>query len=173
MQIKCSYSELVQLEKLTPSPKNTNKHPEKQIVALGKVIEARGWRHPIIVSKRSGFIAAGEGRYLAAKKSGWEKVPVDYQDFENEADEYAFLESDNHIANYAEFDKDKFLENLKELELDIEEIDFETEFGILDFELPKILEPEEYGDKNSEIDTDNFGNDLEHACPKCGFEFND
>jgi len=26
---------------------------------------------------------------------------------------------------------------------------------------------------NKEIDLDNFGNDLEHTCPKCGFEFND
>lgn len=35
-----------------------------------------------------------------------------------------------------------------------------------------FLEPEDLSDKNKEIDTDNFGNDLEQQCPKCGFEFN-
>lgn len=54
-------------------------------------------------------------------------------------------------------------------EFDVDDL----KFADVDFKLPEILDPEDYGDKNSEIDTDNFGNDLEHSCPKCGFEFND
>lgn len=62
MKIKCTYSELIDLTELVPHPRNTNKHPEKQIEVLAKLIKNRGMRHPIIVSKRSGFIVAGHGR---------------------------------------------------------------------------------------------------------------
>lgn len=137
VEIKCSYSELKDIVSLTPNPRNTNNHPENQIKLLSKIIKARGFRHPIIVSKRSGFIVAGHGRVEAAKLLGLQEVPVDLQDFENEADEYAFLEADNHIARYAEFDKGKFLENIKELNYNPYDFDFK-EFGLLDFELPPI-----------------------------------
>ena len=38
---------------------------------------------------------------------------------------------------------------------------------------PKIDKIEDLGSKNHEIDTENYGNDLQHTCPKCGFEFNE
>ena len=58
----------------------------------------QGWRHPITVSKQSGYIVAGHGRLAAAQSLGWAKAPVDMQDFENEADEFAHLIADNKIA---------------------------------------------------------------------------
>ena len=95
------------------------------------------------------------------------EIPVVYQDFDDVPAEYRFLESDNLIASFAEHDKDQMLDNLKELDLDLEEIDFQ-DFGLIDFELNKIPEVK---NTNEEIDTDNFGNDLKHQCPKCGIEF--
>jgi len=169
MEIKCTHSKMELIHKLVPNPKNDNKHDQKHAELLAKIIKARGVRHPIIVSKKSGFIVAGHLRLEAAKILGMEKFPIDEQDFENDADEYAFLTGDNNIARYAEFDKDKFLENLNDLELDLDDLDFE-EFGLLDFEMIKL---KDYSGENEEIDTGNFGNDLEHTCPKCGFEFND
>ena len=55
---------------------------------------------------------------------------------------------------------------------------FETEdlieWGFKEGELDiNTIPTEDFSDKNKEIDTDNFGNDLEHTCPKCGFEFNE
>ena len=128
---------MYQLEKLIPNPRNDNKHEDKHVDLLAKVIKARGIRHPIIVSKRSGFIVAGHLRRLAAIKLGLEEFPVDIQDFENEADEYAFLSSDNNVARYAEFDQEKFIENLEELEM--KDLDFE-ELGLIDFSLSKVEE---------------------------------
>lgn len=131
MKINCNYSKLVPIHELIPNPKNTNKHPDAQIELLAKIIDFQGWRHPIIVSNRSGFICAGEGRYLAAKKNGYKECPVDCQDFDNEAQEYAFLESDNHIAELAEHDKLKMIDQIKEMDFDI---DLEL-FGISDLNL--------------------------------------
>ena len=70
MDIKCTYKDLVALENLAPNPRNTNRHPEKQISLLANIIEYQGIRHPIIVSKRSGFIVACHGRIEAAKRLG-------------------------------------------------------------------------------------------------------
>ena len=104
IEVKCQYKEMVDPTSLVPNPKNPNKHSDKQIDLLKRLIEHQGWRHPIIVSNRSGFVCAGHGRLQAALKMGAEQVPVDYQDFENEAQEYQFIVSDNAIAELAELD---------------------------------------------------------------------
>jgi hypothetical protein len=142
--VKCSFSKMELLEKLIPNPRNDNRHQPKHAEALAKIMRARGIRHPIIVSKRSGFIIAGHLRLEAARVLGLEEYPIDLQDFENDADEYAFLSADNNISRYAEFDKDKFLDNLKELEIDLESFDFE-EVGLIDFQLPEIVEDDDPG----------------------------
>ena len=117
-EIKCSYEKLITLENLAPNPKNTNKHSEKQVNLLANIISYQGIRHPIIVSKRSGFIVAGHCRLESAKLLGIESFPVDFQDFENEGQEYLFLESDNHIAELADHDRKKMLENLEEIKIE-------------------------------------------------------
>ena len=52
-KIKCSYKKLVPVDKLNPHPQNPNKHPEKQIKLLAKIISAQGWRNPITVSNKA------------------------------------------------------------------------------------------------------------------------
>lgn len=100
----CAFDELVPIEKTVPNPKNPNQHNDKQIALLGSIIQANGWRAAITVSKRSGFIVKGHGRRLAALhiKSGY--VPVDYQDYASEAEEWADLIADNRLAELSTLD---------------------------------------------------------------------
>jgi hypothetical protein len=123
MEIKCAFKEMVPIVKLVEHPRNPNRHPDKQVKMLAKIIEYHGWRHPIIVSKRSGFVVAGHGRLMAAKELSLEKVPVDYQDFESEAAEFQFLVADNKIAELAEHDDLKMIAEIKDLGL--VDIDFD------------------------------------------------
>lgn len=104
MNIRCEFKEMKPIAELKAHPKNRNKHPDEQIARLADIIKYQGWRHPVIVSTLSGFIVAGHGRMAAAKKLGLKEVPVDYQEFESEEQEYAFLQSDNAIALWAELD---------------------------------------------------------------------
>lgn len=104
MIIHCKYDELVSVGDLKPSPRNANKHPEDQIERLAKILNYQGWRYPIKVSRRSGFVTSGHGRILAAKHLGWERVPVNYQDYEDDDQEHADVHSDNSIAAWAELD---------------------------------------------------------------------
>jgi hypothetical protein len=137
--IRCAYTKLILVKDLVPHLENENKHSEDQIRALADIIAKDGMRHPIIVSNLSGTIAAGHGRRLALMLLGWEYAPVDFQDFDDPIQELRVRNADNQIAKYAEFNREQFELNLKNLDLDIKEIDM-REYGILDF----IIVPEKF-----------------------------
>lgn len=101
----CAHDAIVDVAKLVPNPKNPNQHPDNQIQLLGRIIRQTGWRAPITVSKRSGFIVKGHGRLAAALLEGMKEAPVDYQTYTNDAEEYADLVADNRIAELAETDQ--------------------------------------------------------------------
>ena len=122
-EVKCAHDEMVPVEKLVPNPRNPNKHPAKQIELLAKIIGAQGWRAPITVSTRSGFIVRGHGRYDAAGKLGCESVPVDFQDYGNEAEEWADLIADNRIAELASIDEDELTGILQEMHQNFKDFD--------------------------------------------------
>lgn len=139
IKINCSYTELKDALHLVPHPKNPNKHTKDQVDLLARLITFYGFRHPIIISKQSGFIVAGHGRLEAAKKLRLAEVPVDYQDFENDAQEYGFLVADNAIAGWSELD-------LSRINTDVSDLgpDFDVDMlGIKDFEIEPAdkLEP--------------------------------
>ncbi len=130
MKVKCSHTELVDIDLLTPNPRNPNKHPDNQITLLAKIMGYQGWRSPIVVSNRSGFITKGHGRLMAAKANGWTQVPVDRQEYANEADEWADMVADNKIAELSETD----LKMVNDMALELPE-DFDLELlGIPDFD---------------------------------------
>jgi hypothetical protein len=104
MKIKAEKIERVLIDSLTPHPKNMNKHSEAQIDRLTKLIEYQGMRNPIIVQKGTNLIVAGHGRLMALKKMGAKECPVIYQEFDSEAQLYAYMTSDNAIASWAELD---------------------------------------------------------------------
>ena len=137
VEIYCKYDALIDFDDFVPHEMNTNDHPKEQVELLAKLIKKNGVRLPIIISNLSKKCVAGHGRYLAFRSLGMDKIPVVYQDFEDVIAEYRFLESDNHIARYAEFNESKMLDNLKELDLDVTTLDFQ-EIGLLDFELPQV-----------------------------------
>lgn len=101
----CAHDKIVDPAALIPNPKNPNQHPDSQIQLLGRVIRGNGWRQPITVSNRSGFIVKGHGRLAAALLEGFKAVPVDYQNYASEAEEYADLVADNRLAELAELDR--------------------------------------------------------------------
>lgn len=115
-QIHCKYDELLAISSFRPHPKNRNKHPEKQVTRLAGLYNEHGIRHPIIVSKKSGYVVVGHCRLEAAKKLKIREFPVVYQDFTSEAQEYEFLHADNAIAAWAELD-------LSEIKVDLNGIE--------------------------------------------------
>lgn len=122
--VHCSFLELRDPATLTTHPRNPNRHSDRQIDLLSRIIRYQGWRNPIVVSARSGFIIAGHGRLAAALRLGLEAVPVDVQQFATEADEWAHLVADNRIAELADMDQESLGDLLRDL-ADVEDYDLE------------------------------------------------
>lgn len=136
VKVYCAFDEAVKAEALIGNPRNPNTHPAEQIELLGKIITTNGWRAPITVSRRSGFIVRGHGRYQAALSAGIDEVPVDYQNYSSEAEEWADLIADNRIAELSELSMPKVRELLQEI--DTGEIDL-TLSGFDDDALEKLM----------------------------------
>lgn len=145
----CSYTELWDTGRLVPHPRNPNKHPVSQLQLLVKIIEGHGWRAPITVSKRSGYVIRGHGRLAAAIMMKCEKVPVDLQDYATEAEEYADMIADNRIAELAEINPEELVSLIAELE----ESNFDMgQLGFSDKAIAEMLSQ----DAKGSLDEDNF-----------------
>ena len=141
----CSFDELKDITELVPNPKNPNIHPDNQVATLAKIIRNQGWRQNITISNLSGFIVKGHGRLEAAKLLQVEKVPVEYQDYENQASEYADLIADNRLAEFAQID----LDLIDDLLLDPVFENFDIE--LTGYEGPQLVEDQEE-DEEHELD---------------------
>jgi DNA modification methylase len=146
----CSYTKMVPVTEIIENPKNPNHHPDDQIALLGKIIGSQGWRSPIVVSTRSGFIVKGHGRYRSALTIGATEVPVDFQDYDSEGAEWADLIADNKIQELAELSKKELAELVEELY----NLDFDLELTALSGEeINDLLNPEATpeSDPNEEV----------------------
>ena len=151
VSIYCAHTELVDTDKLVENPRNPNQHPDSQIALLAKIIRAQGFRNAIVVSKRSGFITKGHGRFAAARLLEMEKVPVDYQEYESEAAEWADMIADNKIAELSETDDEELKSLLGELEgqIDMDLTGFDE--TSLDEILDRLSEDEPLSENEEEI----------------------
>jgi len=104
IKIKCARTRDTRPDKLKPHPKNPNKHSEQQIATLAHIIENVGFRSPIVISKRSGYVIKGHARLAAANMLEAMLVPVDDQDYASEAEEWQDLIADNRMSELAELD---------------------------------------------------------------------
>lgn len=163
-KFNCAYTELVDVFKLIPNPKNPNTHPPKQINMLAKIIDFQGQRKAIVVSKLSGFMTKGHGTLTALKMLGYTQVAVDFQDYDSPQMEYSDMKADNEIQALSKLDKKADRKHIKELEFD-DDFDIEL-FGIEDVikEVEKIQE--------------DVGNSVGHSngkvlqtCPQCKHKF--
>jgi hypothetical protein len=160
MKIRCLYDKMVLISEIQAHPKNRNQHPAEQIERLAKILKFQGWRYPVKISKRSGFVTAGHGRIEAAKLIGWEAVPVNFQDYESDEQEYADLQADNAIASWAELDLSGINADLADLGPDFD-IDM---LGIEQFSLEPEFEPGTEDDQGK-LDEKK---PVITQCPNCG-----
>ena len=138
MKFNCNYSELRNIDSLVPHPKNPNEHSEEQIKRLSEIINYQGQRSPIVISRTSGYIVVGHGRWMAMKKLGWKRVAVDMQIFENDEQEFAHLTADNAISEWSVLDLAKINRNVENLgpDFDMDLLGLQKDFKIEPAELP-------------------------------------
>ena len=114
--VNCAFTKVVKTTSLKPHPSNPNHHPQAQIEIFAKVVQALGWRAPIVVSSRSGLITKGHGKLAVAQFLGLSEVPIDLQSYASEAEEIQDLLADNRIAELSERNDAEVAALLKQLE---------------------------------------------------------
>jgi ParB-like chromosome segregation protein Spo0J len=129
--VYCAHVAIVPIGDVKPNPRNPNRHPDAQVAMLAKIIKAQGWRAPITVSARSGFVVKGHARLAAAALLGVKSVPVDVQHYASPEAETADMIADNRIAELAEIDPLGLKDLLQELDT-----------GALDMELTGYTLPD-------------------------------
>jgi len=145
VKVYCAHDKVVDITTIVPNPRNPNKHPDNQIELLAKIIMNQGWRNAITVSTRSGFIVRGHGRYEAAKQMQVDEVPIDFQDYASDAEEWADLIADNRIAELSKMDS----AGLKDLLNEIDTGDFDMDLTGFDHNsLENLMTHDGYFDAN-------------------------
>ena len=116
-------------------------------------------------------IIAGHGRVMAAKKLGLDELPTIELKHLTKTQKKAYILADNRLALNSGWDNDLLALELGELSDDGFNLDLlgfdDTELSLLDDN--EIVETQTNESKTKEIDTDDF--EMEHKCPKCGFEY--
>jgi ParB-like nuclease domain len=137
---------------LIPYARNARIHSSEQIAQIAESIKEWGWTIPVLVDE-SGQIIAGHGRVAAAQLLDIKKVPVMVAKGWTDAQKQAYVLADNKLAMNAGWDDELLtleLQDLKELGSDLSLI------GFSDDELVKLFEEDNYSNKNTEINVDDF-----------------
>jgi ParB-like chromosome segregation protein Spo0J len=147
------------------------RNPRENHEAVQKVkqsIAAYGYNQLIGVDKKH-VIIAGHTRYLALRELGWTQIPVQVLDLtERQARAYRII--DNKTAEFAKWDSDLLLAELKELTSD----ELPTLQGFFLEEMKPLLPPASGNGNGTSLAPLGAGSDVyrnsekEIACPYCG-----
>lgn len=148
MKIRIPEATLVAVADITPSPRNTKKHPQSQINNVAKSIERFGFVQPLVLDEHNEIII-GHCRLSAAKKLNMAEVPCVYVDDLSEEDIRALRILDNKL-NESDWDFEILSEELKDIDFsDFEDLDFGLEEeetpleAIVEDDVPEIDEEAE------------------------------
>lgn len=163
--------EMLPLAALTPYAKNARTHSAEQLAQLVASLREFGFTSPILIDADGGILA-GHGRAIAAQQVGLAEVPCLRLGHLTETQKRAYILADNRLALNAGWDMDLLAQEIAALQVEDFDIDL---LGFDSNEIARLLalpgDPTPDQSSTREIDPDAY--QLDHRCPKCGFEFND
>ena len=110
---------------------NNPRKNDKAVDAVANSINSFGFKVPVIIEV-DGTIIAGHTRVKASKKLGIEEIPCIVADDLTEDQVKAFRVADNKTAELADWDMDKLIDELKGIEMDMEQFGFDDLEKLLD-----------------------------------------
>lgn len=110
---------------------NNPRKNDKAVDAVANSIHSFGFKVPVIIEP-DGTIIAGHTRVKASKKLGIEEIPCIVADDLTEDQVKAFRVADNKTAELADWDMDKLIDELKGIEMDMEQFGFDDLEKLLD-----------------------------------------
>lgn len=123
--------EEIKIKDLKPYGRNAKKHPDKQVYDIANSLTRFGWKQPLVIDSNN-VIVVGHGRYLGAKKAGFDTAPCIRADDLTEDEIKAYRLADNKL-NESDWDEELLdieLDELDELEdIDMSDYGFELSDG--------------------------------------------
>jgi hypothetical protein len=124
--------EEIEIERLSPHPRNSRTHSREQITALGRALKEWGWQQPVVADENL-VILIGHGRVEAAKAIGMKTAPVLVRKGLSDEKKRALLISDNRLAELGSSWDDGILnDELRYL------LDNDFDLTLTAFDLPEI-----------------------------------
>lgn len=113
--------ETLAIEDIKPYDKNARTHPKRQIELLARNIKRFGFTTPVLVDKNNVLIA-GHGRLEALKSLNETEVPAVRLENLTPSEVKALRLADNQVAAMGEFDMELVIAELKDLDIDLQEL---------------------------------------------------
>jgi|GEM_PF-5343227 len=155
---------IAELHRLPSNPRLGDVH------AVAKSYKEFGQRKPVVYQTRRGkkVVVAGNHQLEAVAGLGWTHIAAVSADDLTMKQAQAFALADNRIGELGLYDESLLVELLSSLPAELVDVT-----GYSDIDIERLLgtgydsgsAPEGF----DEFDVDSL--DLEHQCPKCGFEF--
>jgi DNA modification methylase len=108
----------VPIDSVKPDPKNARNHPDINLSALRKSLDAYGQRKPIIVNKETGIIEAGNGMWEVAKSLGWSEIAAVFVEDSSEA-AAGYAIADNRTGDLSEFNLAQLIDTLQGFDAEV------------------------------------------------------
>jgi DNA modification methylase len=143
LRLKITYRKVADLK---PYTGNARTHSEKQIEQIAASIRQFNFVNPVLIDDAGGIVA-GHGRVAAARKLGYDEVPVIELAHLGEAERRAYVIADNRLAELAGWDREILAIELQALsEMDL---DFDLEItGFETAEIDLLLDDDDAGDRD-------------------------
>jgi ParB-like chromosome segregation protein Spo0J len=116
-------------------PANENVHDEGSIAAIAASLARYGQRTPIVVNKKTGYIAKGNGTWLAARKNGWTKLAMVFVT-DDASTHTGYRLADNRTAQLAHFDDERLAASIALLKEQEEDLFAALQLEALEVSLP-------------------------------------
>ena len=150
------------IEDLILYANNARTHSDEQVLQIASSIKEFGFTNPVLLDEKDGVIA-GHGRIMAAKLLKMDEVPTITLSGLTEAQIKAYIIADNKLALNSGWDEEMLKVELSELE----ELGYDMDLtGFEKFEIDELfgdeenITSEEFGDKNKEVDVDNYDDEM-------------
>ena len=153
----------VAVDAVTPYEKNPRKIPQEAIDKVAASIKEFGFKQPIVVDKDM-VISVGRTRLLAAKKLGYETVPVLVASDLSPEKARAYRLADNKTNEFTDWDDELLMQELEAF-LSVNDFDMES-FG---FDMSML------GKTEDDVKDDDFDSETEYEIAKnnCNVESGD
>lgn len=100
--IRCA-GEVVDIDSITPDPMNARLHGERNLDAIKHSLMHYGQKQHLVVREQGRVIAAGNGRWRAAKELGWRKIACHITPMTDE-EFIGYSLADNRTSELADWD---------------------------------------------------------------------